>query len=135
MNSDTKFSHSFSHSVIQEIFIGDWCLFWFNSELLIGLVLGFSRLHGKTYGAREHSRGYAQTLANDPTNPIGALCSYYRFNEEGKLSENGDHPFYLSTENYKATIKAPEFTGKCLRINNVLLSRITDLQGSLVVLK
>lgn len=46
-------------SVRQEVFIGEWVLFECQGELLIGLILSFVYLCGKTFREREYSLDYA----------------------------------------------------------------------------
>lgn len=117
--------------VNREIHIGEWCLFVCKSKLLIGLVLGFSRLNGSTYSTREYGRSYAEIPSVD-SNPIGALCSYYDWNSDGELHQAAGHPFYLKIDTYKATIHCPNYESGCLKINDILLSRIKGFQGERV---
>ncbi len=114
--------------VNEEIHIGEWCLFWHENKLMIGLLLGFARLNGKTYNTREYTRSYATVKCVD-SNPIGALCSFYDWDAAGQLHQVVHHPFYLHIEAYKATVKCPDFEEGCLKINDILLNRINDFQG------
>lgn len=55
-------SNTSQFSVRQEVFIGEWVLFGCQGELLIGLVLSFVYLCGKTFREREYSLDYAPVI-------------------------------------------------------------------------
>lgn len=98
--------------------------------MLISLVLGFARLNGTTYRTRNYPHKYAPVtndFAND--NPVGALCSHFQLKSEGHIEEF-EYPFYLSLDIYKGTLtKAPIFENSVIKISEILLSKIYDLEG------
>lgn len=113
-----------------EVHIGEWCIFLNKSKLFIGLVLSFSYMNGKTYRSREYSRSFAPIPSEASDNPIGALCTHYRWSNDGKLQQESEHPFYSNLENYKATIATPDFEDDNLRISSILLNRIINFNGN-----
>lgn len=116
----------------EDVFIGDWILFVFKEKFYVGLVLSFSYLNGTTQRTKEFSRQYASVNVpdgNHKANPIGFLCSYFRYDNDGTLIEECRNPSYISLNSYKATLAAPTFENDSIRISKTLLERIISFQG------
>lgn len=126
-----------NYVVNEEIYIGDWCIFsegvcenlsgedsLEDPKRLIGMVLGFSYLTGKTFKDREFSKSFAP-VTSDVSKGIGMLCTVYTYNVVGVLSSvPGDKHKYARIESYIATIKHPSYTNKVLTISSKLLSEL-----------
>lgn len=111
--------------VRQEIKIGEWCIFTVGKNLLVGQILGFSYINGKTYRTREYSRSFA-TIQSDTEKVVGTLCHYYSWNADGGLIDEPNYQFYLDVKNYKATISAPAYERNGLRLEVDLVIQIND---------
>lgn len=102
--------------------------------MLIGHVLSFSYLNGTTQRAREFSRTFASvdhtsTASNVKSNPIGILCTYYRYEDDGTLQQECGKSSYVNLNTYKATIQAPTYKNCTLQISESLLAMIIDLES------
>lgn len=74
-------------------------------NLRIGLVLSFAYMHGSSQRSKEFSRSFATIKhPNAGNNPIGFLCTFYRYDPEGNLHELGRKGSYISLSSYRATI-------------------------------
>lgn len=107
-----------------------------NETVLVGLVLGFCYLKGRTQRAKAYSRSFALIVipnsleANSQVNSIGFLCSYFRFADNGTLVEESQNSSYISLENYMATILAPVYEKNLLRLGDALSKRISIFLGT-----
>lgn len=92
-------------SVKREIFIGDWVVCVVDENVLIGLVLSFSYIHGKTYRQREYTLNYTELK---PKSDVGILCNWYE--SHGGILKSVDYrqQNYINILAYKSTLlKAP----------------------------
>lgn len=89
---------------LDQIFIGDWCLFQEkNKPGLIGLILSFAYMDKATWRATEYSSGYANVSGNKQT--VGVLCTWYSVGSNKKLKrEKMETEGYLDIGCYKMTI-------------------------------
>lgn len=126
--------------VNNEIFIGDWCVFYSNThensdeenfKVLIGLVLGFSYTDGKTFKEREYSKLYAPVtsdVALGTRKVIGMSCATYTYTVSGKLiSVPGDKHEFIDVESYIGTIQTPAYTSKVLTVSEKLITKLRDI--------
>lgn len=126
----------------QEIYIGDWCIFpdcvekedESNDEsdsVLIGLVLGFTYLNGKTFKQREFSKSFASVKSSQESStvkPVGVLCDFYSFNKDGVLkSISGDKHKFIKIDHYIATIRSPTKKSKNLTISQTLVAELNKI--------
>lgn len=95
--------------VCEEIFIGDWGLFKKinGPKCLVGIVLGFGYMEGKTWKNLEYSSNYAKVSGNKK--PVGLLCQWYNVDKNGtllpiKVSVHG----YICIDSYKLTLPYPD---------------------------
>lgn len=119
-------------TINEDVFIGDWILLAFKEKFYVGLVLSFSYLNGKTQRAKEFSRNYASVKppdGKDKVKPLGFLCSYFRYDNDGTLIQECRKPSYISLNSYKATVAAPSFENGSLRVSKTLVERIIVFQG------
>lgn len=134
------------YSVRDYISIGEWCFFsrkeydnifseteddGFNVNLLLGNVLGFTYLDGKTFKQREFSRTSAKVQAHPEIGPqrgVGVLCSFYTCDLNGLLTNVPDdkHQF-INIESYVATIKPPIYVNKSLSLSTKLVDMLFEL--------
>lgn len=118
-------------TVDKETNIEDWCLFAYRRKLLIGLVISFSYMNGKTLRAREYSRIFAPVASQSSSvNPIGVLCTYFNLEPDGILHKELSQSVYVDITNYKGSILAPVFENNSLRIDELLSNEIKELQGN-----
>lgn len=122
----------------QEINIGDWCVFpdcvekederdYESNSVLLGLVLGFTYLKGKTFKQREFTKSFASVVSS-PDKPVGVLCDLYSFNEFGVLkSVPGDKHKFIQIDHYKATIRPPIKGSKSLIISLSLVIELNKI--------
>lgn len=108
----------------QEVFVGDWCLFYFEKRFVIGLILSFSYITGTTYRTREYSRNFASVSSEKK---IGTLCNWYSWTDSGHLYEESKHKYFVNLENYRATILSPTFANNVLFMENTLINKIKSL--------
>lgn len=95
--------------VCEEIFIGDWGLFKQidGPKCLVGMVLGFGYMEGKTWKSIEYSSNFAKVTGNKK--PIGLLCQWYNVDKNGKLLPiNVSVHGYISIDAYKMTLPYPD---------------------------
>lgn len=70
---------------------------------MIGLILSFSYLCGKTFREREYSLEFAPVHCHKKI--IGALCTWYTWDDEGKLIKwNKIQYSFANIDCYKATL-------------------------------
>lgn len=122
--------------VQEEISIGDWCIFVekqkdIQNSLIIGIVLGFTYLDGKTFKAREYSKRSAtvhldqDSISSSDLRDVGVLCSFFTFNDEGELvAELKDRHKFTHIKSYFGTIKPPNYSNKLLTIPKRLVEEI-----------
>ncbi|KAE8738051.1 hypothetical protein FOCC_FOCC016472 [Frankliniella occidentalis] len=114
----TSPNNHISPSKRAEVEEGDWCIFKQSSYFVIGQVLGFSYLTGK-------SRSY--TLQTAPTSPptdsnkvrgLGCLCTLYKVVTDGKLApiKTTVHT-YKNIDQYVATISKPVCVNEVLALS------------------
>lgn len=93
------------------ISISDWCLFEKinNKKCLIGNVLSFAYLNGKTWKSTEYSSTFANV--NNNRNPIGILCQWFRVDSSGNLmlTPLAVHG-YIGIQQYRLTLQSKLFT-------------------------
>lgn len=104
-------------------------------EVLIGMVLGFTYLDGKTFKAREFSKVSANVftdqvsdlVSDTASNPrdVGILCAFFALSADGKLTSIYDdkHKF-TNIKSYIGTIKPPVYINKLLTISEKLVEEI-----------
>lgn len=123
--------------VNEEIFVGEWCVFsdkqeedvceqdvLENTNIKIGLVLGFAYTNGKTFKDREYSKVSA-TVKKDVNRSIGMLCASYTFDSQGKLTGvAGDKHKFISIESYIGTIRSPSYANNVLTISETVLAEL-----------
>lgn len=114
--------------VSQSINIGQWCLFYLGNRFLIGLVVGFSYLGGRTYRSREYSRNFATVVppVSSVAKTVGVLSTYYNWDFNGTLTEVIQDKFYLDIKHYRATISEPTYEKNQVQINISLVKEIND---------
>lgn len=67
----------------EEIRIGDWCVFKIKQKIMVGHILSFTYLSGKSLTQREYTKAFAWTQQSD--NDVGVLASWYSWNMKGEL--------------------------------------------------
>lgn len=94
---------------------------------------------GTTQRTKEFSRCFASIKPpnqngiqreNLVENPIGFLCTYFQYDNDGQLTQELQSASYVSLGNYRATIVAPTMEDDSLRISKALLDKIFEFQGS-----
>lgn len=107
-----------------EIGTGEWCLFGVDSQLLIGMVLGFCYIDGKTLKARQFTKPFAP-VTNKVS--VGVLCMWYSWDTNGNLTQQYSSHSFISIENYRKTIPKPTYVQKQLRIDRTILDKLNEL--------
>lgn len=114
-----------------DVTVGEWCLFrqTENNVILLGLILSFSYLEGKTGKSREFSKECA--IINYKSNrEVGVLCSWYSYDTEGNIEpaliENHG---YISLRNYICTI-TNGFIDNKLKFHETVLKYVKSLVGT-----
>lgn len=94
------------------------------SEIVIGMVLGFTYMVGRTYKDRQYSGTYAYTEStNENKKPIGILCSWYQNCNALITPLTNLQNTYISISRYKGTIP----------INNIMVNENKLLLSEVVV--
>lgn len=120
----------------EHIFIGDWCLLYFQERWLIGVILSFCYLNQKTFRAQEYV--FSSVKINEiRQKPVGVLCTLYQFAQDGQLNTTyanekavSKHGF-IPIDSYKATIAPPEFNNNNLILHAVVITAINNFQDIL----
>lgn len=113
--------------ISDEINIGDWCLFEKvdDDKCVIGIVLSFAYINGKTWKSIEYSSTFARVSGN--TKSIGVLCHWFNVDSSGKLVllEISVHG-YIPIEQYRLTIPSPTITEIGLNLSADVYIKIKD---------
>lgn len=70
-----------------------------------------------------------KTTASAKSNPIGILCTYCRYKDDGTLQQECGNASYVNLDTYKATVQAPSYENCTLQISESLLAMIIDLES------
>lgn len=119
---------------MEEIQIGDWCIFKnstkdsCSSELLIGQIIGFKYIDGANEKKKRYTWDFAKVKADLPEEKkrgIIVQSSWYQFDFRGKMQRiEKINCFFVNIENYLATL-----------LNIKLEKRNSDLSLSSIYLK
>ena len=108
---------------LEEICIGDWCMFKKedSDSCLLGLILGFAYPSGKTWKSKEFSGNFARIHGN--RREIGVLCQWFDIGRNGYLNVvNGLKHGYINIENYRLSVPQPlEYNGYYYIRHDVLI--------------
>lgn len=130
-----------------QIQIGDYCIFCNKEnnkdhhqihELVIGAVLGFKYIKGRTDKEKGYSWDFAPVKTDLPEKSkrgINVLASWYHFDCSGNLQPiNGMNCFHISIENYVATLQNISFdkTNSALSLSETYLQSIHTKLASLI---
>lgn len=104
--------------------IGDWCIFQKDHQVLIGHVLSFSYLDGKSFKEQSFVKS---TAPLESKKAIGVLCNWYYWKDDGQLNEVDvkKHNFN-NIQFYLGTIPRPTFHNKFLMISTETVYTLND---------
>lgn len=101
--------------------------------MMIGLVLEFKYLKGKTFKEKEFSKSSAP-VRSVASKDIGVLCNFFKYNNAGVLSSitqdvDGDKHTFVNIATYVGTIREPNYANKVLTISPKLLTELAKLSN------
>lgn len=113
--------------ISEELAIGEWCLFQYSEKVIVGAVLAFRYLTGRSEKEREYSWDFVPVKPSSNLKKkrgIEVLSTWYTIHNTGKLYPAIEfNNFYINIENYIASIKSPS-----LDKNGYLIILKHDLQ-------
>lgn len=117
--------------ILDEINVNEWCIFrsGVNNHLILGLVLNFKYMSGKTNKQKQYSREYAPVKYNgDLLNQkgIAVIATFYKLNERGQLKIYYEEP-EIKIETYLCTIRRPKFTNNLMILSESQMTKITNI--------
>lgn len=116
-------------SKMDEIGIGDWCIFEKENRILIGLILSFRYLNGKTF--KDQSYGKSTAFVQSSGKPVGVLGSWYSWNAIGNLEVESvlqphkQHSF-LPIGWYRGNIRQPSYENQMITISQALVKKLIE---------
>lgn len=115
-----------------EISIGEWCIIEHDNKIMVGLILSFAYMKGKTFKERQFSKSTA--LVQPSAKPIGLLGSWYSWNKEGELQScEFDHTTqkheFLPIKCYRGSMCRPSYDKKFLKISLELMVALNAMQN------
>lgn len=125
-NGTNECGHLFLSTEIQ---IGNWCLFRYQDgdfdedvndlnhpkreifeNIIVGAVLGFKYVNGKTERSKQYGLNYAPVSSSDSSTKrgLGVLATWYKFTECSILEPlSKNNSFFVNIDNYVATVSMP----------------------------
>ncbi|KAK3915297.1 tRNA 5-methylaminomethyl-2-thiouridine biosynthesis bifunctional protein MnmC [Frankliniella fusca] len=112
----------------ETIRLGDWCVFKYEGDIVIGRVLAFSYLSGKGKSMQYSSSTAPTTKPMSKVKGLGCLCSFYELSLMGQLLpvKTSIHEFY-DIDNYLCSIPRPQCTDGTLRLSAMVVGLIETL--------
>lgn len=132
----------------EEVTIGEWCLFHVEEQLMIGLIVGFKYLSGKTNRDTKYSMQFAIVKLPEGARPrgIGVLATWHRLNRESsnpclffeqneKTDDSSDIETtvneFLDIRDYIGTVEKPSFSNEGLKLKNFQISAVLEITSHL----
>lgn len=118
---------------MDEIRIGDWCVFEKENKMMIGLILSFKYLIGKTFQDQAYTKStiLVQSSAKLAAKPIGVLGSWYSWNKRGELESESVLPdqqhCFIAIESYKGNICQPLYEKQKIKISLDLVKKLNEM--------
>lgn len=114
LNFSQEKSSSTTVNKMHEIQIGNWCIFRDGNRLLLGNIVGFKYIQGKSEKDKQYSWDFAAlecNLPEDRKRGIDVLASWYLFDLTVNI-KSLNRCFYVNLNMYIATMSNPLFERK-----------------------